>query len=51
MIGGVQAVMVPPAFPLSWYFRLTEILLYGKNQRGMRSLLVKASHRSSTPVS
>lgn len=50
--GGSQSVIVPPALPSNWYrppsFRSP---LTGRNQRGGRSGLVTASHRSSTVVS
>jgi hypothetical protein len=50
-VGGSHAVIVPPALPSSWYRpprRRSPVT--GRNQRGMRSAVVTASHRSSMEV-
>src|SRR5262245_32076134 len=49
--GGSQAVIVPPALPLTWYLppSLTSPST-GANQPGRRSLFVSASQRSSIVV-
>ena len=47
--GGSHSVIVPPALPSSWYRpprRRSPVT--GRNQRGIRSGLVQASHSSST---
>ncbi len=49
--GGSQASIVPPALPCSWYLPPSfSSPLTGRNQRGIRSGSVQASHRSSSEV-